>query len=243
MSQSNHVADESAGKTFRDRLGELLRTNKVSIFLAILFVFFVNRVDIFAPNLRELGIHIALALLAIWLISWLKGVGWSDLGFYKPNNWLHVILLGIGVAVILQSSALLQIRLGGPMPDLSSFEYIKNNPIALLGGLVIAWTTAGFGEEIIWRGFFMKQIARLFDESRTGWVVSLFVSAAVFGLIHAYQGVTGILMTGFAGLVYGFIFLRSKRNLWTTILAHALTDTLGFILLFYWDKISFLVEV
>ena len=224
-------------KTFREKIGESLLNNKVSILGAILFVLFIAEIKFLLPDLIVLGIPVA--LLAIWLISWLKKVGWSDLGIYRPKNWPKIFLVGGGIALLLQTSVLLQIKLGGPSPDLSSFEQIKNNPWVLLGFLVISWTTAGFGEEIIWRGFFMKQIARLFDEQkRSSWVIGLVITSIVFGLIHFTQGITGMLMTGFAGLVFGIVYLASGRNLWASIIAHGLTDTSAFILLYYWDTIS-----
>jgi len=170
---------------FRVRVGNLLTYHNAAMTGAILIVFIVGRTRVFLPDLFMLGIPFS--LLAIWLISWFRKVGWSDLGFSRPKNWLKIIFVGFGTAVLLQTLALLQIKLGGPIPDIRSFEHIKNNPWALLGMLLISWTTAGFGEEIIWRGFFMTQIARLLDDQKnTSWAIALFLSSIVFGLIHAY---------------------------------------------------------
>ena len=228
-------------KNFRGNIGFLLRDNKITIAAAILLVFLLNRIDFIFPQLRILGIP--LTLLLVWGISWLKRTGWSDLGVFRPASWAKTILIGICTAILLQSMALLQIRLGGPTPDLVSFEQIKGNIWVFLGFLVISWTTAGFGEELVWRGFMMKQIARIFNEKKIGWWTGLILSSVGFGLIHAYQGFTGILMSGAAGFIYGLILLASGRNLWTSIIAHACTDTLGFLLIYYWDVISKIIGV
>jgi len=108
----------------------------------------------------------------------------------------------------------------------------------LLGGLIISWTTAGFGEEVIWRGFMMKQSAHLFDENKAGWWVGLILSSILFCFIHAYQGTAGITYSSIAGFVYGLIVLKSGSNLWTAIIAHAVTDTIAFILIYNWALIS-----
>lgn len=230
--------------TIRERIGEALLNNKIAILGTIIIVFSVNNLILFFPSFTDSAIWgIPFALLAIWVISWLKGVGWSELGLFRPESWSRVILVGVLTAIVLQSAALLQIKLGGPIPDLSSFDQIKSNPWALLGYLMIAWTTAGFGEEIIWRGFILKQISRLFGEGKTGWMIGLVGSALLFGLIHSYQGITGIIMTGFTGIVYGLIFLNSKRNLWTSIFAHAFTDSLAFILIYNWDTVSRILDI
>ena len=90
----------------------------------------------------------------------------------------------------------------------------------------------------------MKQIARLFnDQKRLSWVFSLLLTSTVFGLIHYSQGITGILMTGFAGLVLGAVYLYTGRNLWASIIAHALMDTTSFIMLYYSDAIRSMLNI
>lgn len=218
-----------------------MQQNRRSIIAAILLVLIVSRIDLVLPDFRALGIP--LALLAILIISRVKRSGWKELGFFTPKSWLKVVILGLGIGIILQLSALLQIRLGGPSPDISSFEQLKSNPLLLLGWLIVSWTTAGFGEEIIWRGFLLKQIARLLNESKVGWAIGLITTSVFFGLSHAYQGVTGIVMTGIAGLVYGSVMLFYKGNLWPSIFAHAFTDTIIFIILYNWDKIRIVLNL
>ena len=81
--------------------------------------------------------------------------------------------------------------------------------------------------------FIMKQIARLFGEQkRSSWVIGLVLSSIGFGLAHFHQGPGGMLGNGFIGLVYGIFYLRSGRNLWVPIIAHGLTGTTRFILLY-----------
>ena len=136
------------------------------------------------------------------------------------------------VTLIVQTVGFLQFTLSKSPQDLSSYQEAMT-PWRLLRWIVISWTTAGFGEEIIWRGFFMKQIARLFDEQkRSSWVIGLVLSSIGFGLAHFHQGLGGMVGAGFIGLVYGIFYLVSGRNLWVTIIAHGLTGTTSFILLY-----------
>ena len=53
-----------------------------------------------------------------------------------------------------------------------------------------------------------------------------------FGLAHAYQGVTGIIDEGLAGLLLGVIYLRTGRKLSVPIIAHAIEDAVDFVLIF-----------
>ena len=220
----NHIS-------FREKIGESLLNNKVSILGTILIVLFIGQILKFTfPDLIFWGIP--LALLAIWLISWLKKVGWSDLGLYWPESWSKTIKMAFVAMLIVQTVGFLQFTLSKSPPDYSSYQEAMT-PWRLLGWIVISWTTAGFGEEIIWRGFFMKQIARLFDEQkRSSWAIGLVLTSVVFGLAHFHQGPGGMLGTGFVGLVYGIFYLASGRNLWVSIIAHGLTGTTSFILLY-----------
>jgi len=217
--------------SFRDKVGESLLNNKASILGAILIVLIIGQIIKFTfPDLVFWGIP--LALLAIWLISWLKKVGWSDFGLDRPESWSKTIKYALLAMVIVQIVGTLQFTLSKSPPDLSSYEQ-RLTPWWLLRWIVISWTTAAFGEEVIYRGFYMKQIARLFDEQkRSSWVIGLVLSSIGFGLAHFHQGPGGMLGTGFIGLVYGIFYLRSGRNLWVPIIAHGLTGTTRFILLY-----------
>jgi membrane protease YdiL (CAAX protease family) len=218
--------------TLRERVGKSLLNNKVSILGAILIVLFIDQILKFTyPDFVFWGIP--LALLAIWVISWLKKVGWSDFGLYRPESWSKTIKMALFAMLIVQIVGTLQFTLSKTPQDLSSYQEAMT-PWRLLGWIVIAWTTAGFGEEIIWRGFFMKQIARLFDEQkRSSWVIGLVLSSIGFGLAHFHQGPGGMLGNGFLGLVYGIFYLRSGRNLWVPIIAHGLTGSISFIILYF----------
>jgi hypothetical protein len=217
--------------TLRERVGKSLLDNKVSILGAILIVLFLHQILKFTfPDLLFWGIP--LALLAIWLISWLKKVGWSDVGLYRPESWSKTIKMALFAMLIVQIIGTLQFFLSKSPPDLSSYEE-RLTPLWLLRWIVISWTTAGFGEEVIFRGFYMKQIARLFGEQkRSSWVIGLVLSSIGFGLVHFHQGPGGMLGNGLVGLVYGIFYLRSGRNLWVPIIAHGLTGSITFILLY-----------
>ena len=39
-------------------------------------------------------------------------------------------------------------------------------------------------------------------------------------------------MNVFAGLIYGTLYLASGRNLWAPIIAHGMTDTMSFLIIY-----------
>ncbi|WP_386068034.1 CPBP family intramembrane glutamic endopeptidase [Tahibacter sp. UC22_41] len=108
---------------------------------------------------------------------------------------------------------------------------IAGNLPMLLGLLAIAWSTAAFGEELLFRGFLLGRLRALLGGGPGFGIVAAFVQALLFGLAHAYQGPTGILVTGLIGLVFGLLYLR-LRVLWPLVIAHGLIDTVGLLALY-----------
>ena len=78
---------------------------------------------------------------------------------------------------------------------------------------------AGFGEELAYRGFLIPALTLVFG----GEWGAAFVSSAVFGVLHAYQGWLGIVRTATLGLLLAASFLISG-SLWPAIFAHAILD-------------------
>lgn len=84
--------------------------------------------------------------------------------------------------------------------------------------------TAGFTEEIIYRGFLIFAILYFFPNVSI-WFV-LVVAALLFGLAHTYQGISGVIRTGLIGFVFGTIFI-GFGTIFPLILLHFLIDLAG----------------
>lgn len=81
--------------------------------------------------------------------------------------------------------------------------------------------TAGIGEELVYRGFLIYQLMRLFPE----WsLISIIILAGIlFGLAHFYQGVVGIFKTSLFGMVFGVLYIASG-SLLAGIILHFTID-------------------
>jgi membrane protease YdiL (CAAX protease family) len=63
--------------------------------------------------------------------------------------------------------------------------------------------------------------------------VALVVATVMFGWAHFVgQGVTGALQEGFSGLLLGLLFLANGRTLTVPIVAHGVSNTLAFALIY-----------
>jgi uncharacterized protein len=143
----------------------------------------------------------------------------------------HAVLLGVGgamvVALLLSVVVLPPVARAFGAPDLSAFAILEGNPVALAVALLVAWTSAAFGEEIVFRGVIQRAL-----ELRVGAVVAVVVTAVFFGLSHFYQGATGCIGSGAAGLVFGALATRRQYGLWPAVIAHGLYDTFGLVSIF-----------
>jgi len=99
-------------------------------------------------------------------------------------------------------------------PDVNSFEIVAFN--------LFRWALSGLGQEIIFRGLILFS----FDRWK-GWKVALLGSTILFGLVHVlrYPSIFGIVLVGVVGGFWGWIALKTKNIVGTTI-AHFLLNFL-----------------
>jgi CAAX protease family protein len=82
--------------------------------------------------------------------------------------------------------------------------------------------SAGFCEEIVFRGYFQRQIAA-WTGSQTAAVI---LQGILFGILHGYQGVAACARIACFGVLYGLV-ATWRRSLRPGMTAHALTDVLS----------------
>ena len=186
----------------------------------------------------EIGLlSIAAGWFLIWILVRKQKKNWGEFGLAKPDNWPKTILTVIIWLVFFQVSIgwILKpwiIRLTGRPLDISEFEILQGNFNALLRGLAVVWTIAAFGEEMVFRGYFLNRIIDLFRSSKIGICFAVLGSSLIFGMGHIYQGVSGLILASIAGVIYSLAFLSSGKNLWVPILVHGLYDTWAFLVLY-----------
>ena len=173
-----------------------------------------------------------------WLSLRFRKKGWKHIGLRKPERWSKTILIALSVGILYQLLSLYAIepllsKLTGELPDVSLFRSLVGNLNLLLFWIAISWSLAAFGEEMVYRGYFMNRIRGLFENEKTGWLLALLLSSVLFGGVHLYQGISGMISVGLFGVVFAAVYFASGKNLWASILAHGISDTLGFVMIYY----------
>jgi hypothetical protein len=146
----------------------------------------------------------------------LAGVG---LGRIRPLDFAWAGAFFLAAWTILTGLAWFLAQIGLPMPG----EIGLLIPTTTFGKVVwvVVSFTAGFCEEIAYRGYLMTRL-RLLLKSKS-WVIPTIVSAVMFGVGHAYQGVPGLIVITAYGVLFSLLYIRTGR-LWPCIIAHTFQD-------------------
>jgi membrane protease YdiL (CAAX protease family) len=178
-----------------------------------------------------------LLLAAMLFVRW-RGPGWPAMGLRWPAHPARTLAIGLTVGVIYQFLGLYVIEpllarlTSGELPDVTMFRPIVGDEARLAMWLVLVWTLAAFMEELVYRGWIMTRVAEVGRLSAGSWVAAVVVSSAIFGAVHLYQGVSGVIATGLTGAMLAGLYLGTGRNLWASILAHGFMDTVGFVMIY-----------
>lgn len=158
------------------------------------------------------------------------GVRWVDYGLNGRMPTWRIALYAIAATAIIHGFSLYVIHpvvqaVAPQRPDVSHLMNLPGNLVGYILALVVIWITAAFMEELLFRGFLLNETAAALGGGRSAWIGAVLTIGVVFGLGHAYQGLSGVLITGGIGILMGFLYLVLGRNLWPLILAHGAIDT------------------
>ncbi|MGM0933516.1 MAG: CPBP family intramembrane glutamic endopeptidase [Bacteroidota bacterium] len=174
-------------------------------------------------------------VLITGIVLWnkrLMGWSWSDLGLGKPKNWWKPILIAAAVYAAFTLFVMYvvpHIQALGERQDHTHLLALRGNLPLLIFALIMVWITAAFLEEVIFRAYLINTLDMLFGKNLWSAWAAVVISAVLFGLLHSYQGLTGILMTGSIGFIFGVFYLLNGRRIWPLILVHGLIDTVALV--------------
>ncbi|MFD0978007.1 CPBP family intramembrane glutamic endopeptidase [Salinimicrobium gaetbulicola] len=155
---------------------------------------------------------------------------WKDLGLGRPSSWWKPVLTSVLTfgALVLFSVFVrpVIIETFGAHQNISYLETLKGNLPRLIQMLITVWVGAAFLEELVFRAYIIKSMEILLGNSFLTTTFSILVSAVFFAGIHAYQGLTGLLITGSLGIIFGIVYVLNGRRIWPLIFVHGLVDTI-----------------
>lgn len=188
----------------------------------------------FGPITRTIFENIILSLVII-VASYIEfdGKPFAAIGFYRKNfnakNLLLFAPLTAFALFVFYVAALVpavEMVTGTPI-DMSQLAHLEGDLVTSLIWLGIVWATAAFGEEIIFRGFLMRQFIKFFGDSKVSLAINILLICGFFGYMHMQQGLTGQLVAMSTGALLSIIFIKKKYDLWFMMMVHGCFNALG----------------
>ena len=108
--------------------------------------------------------------------------------------------------------------IGPPASQGANFAFPPHGVINIAAWIALS-LTAGFCEEVVFRGYLQKQFHVLTGSA----LAALLIQALIFGGLHIYQGLKPTVVISVLGLLYGLLALQ-RGNLRAAMLSHAWSD-------------------
>jgi len=193
-----------------------------------------DRIRLFAILTAPLGMLATIGVTVLFLNA--RGIELYELGLRRPVPWprtLGLALLIAGGVYVASIGVQFVLSRFGIEANLDDFAIIQGNPLLFLFAITLfTWGSAAFGEEILFRGFIMRNLQALFGDTKTGWAAANVLQASIFGVFHFNQGLGGVIPVFLVALVFGYAFIRFGKTLWPLIIAHGLVDMVSFTLVY-----------
>lgn len=175
-----------------------------------------------APEIMNAALYLGV-VITHWALFYviarrLRREGIKDLIFPKRKfRWLPSLIAFVSLNVLFITYMILALAYGRitpwGKPDLPQLVfYIVLNPI-----------TAGFVEELIWRGYFIENLLAI---GKTEWKAIIYSSIS-FAFIHGFTIPDKLAVTFLFGLIAGAYYVR-ERNLPVLIVSHVVLDVIAF---------------
>jgi membrane protease YdiL (CAAX protease family) len=178
--------------------------------------------------------HYLSVIVAEWALSfyvWLGGLipgatRLRDLVGGRWSSWKDVLRdIGIGAAfwVVFAAAGIFMNFLLGPS-HVETLGFVNPRGAVEVTLWVMMSMTAGFCEELIFRGYLQKQFLALTGSA----ALAVLAQAVLFGVCHWYQGSKLVITIMVLGLLYG-ILAHWRKSLRPGMISHAWSDILNVI--------------
>jgi membrane protease YdiL (CAAX protease family) len=177
----------------------------------------------------ELSLSVALVGFVV-VVNRLRKRGLAEgLGFrWRPAR--RQVLIGVALFAITISFIVVPLLLGANRADVLSFK--ARTLFVLVYYVIHSFFFVGFGEELVWRGYFFERTREITGSG--AWAVVL--PALLFGLWHYPNGqnLAQVFATAAIGMLYGFARLKVRDcSTMATGIAHGFHDAAIVILSYF----------
>jgi len=148
----------------------------------------------------------------------------SSIGFHRPKLWDVPVAVGAMIAIVIGDAVIGTVEARLHLMVRPQITALYATPFWYR---VFITTRAAVSEETAFRGYGFERLTEL---TGSKWLAAV-VTFALFSVAHySGGGLALLLVAAWGGFVLTALYLW-RRNLWTTILAHWLTDAVGLLVM------------
>lgn len=190
---------------------------------------FADRVITHRPQAHVIQYALTIAFewamaMFIWFGARRRGVRISELVGGQWSSFMDVLRdIGIGIGFLIVAGIILQLvgHLLKATPTRALKAILPSGPTEMILWVAMS-ISAGFCEELIFRGYFQRQFAAL-TRSVAGGIV---LQGILFGAAHGYQGWRLMTVIAVFGIMFGLL-AQWRHSTRPGMFTHGLQDTLG----------------
>ena len=176
-------------------------------------------------NNAELLGTIIFEVIQLGFLGWFLRIrGWTLEKFGLSFSWrataAGVVLLALTLALVMGAQQIAQTIFDYDL-EAAAARAPKVDPDLSMQLVFLVSVVNGIFEELFVAGYIITSLT-----ARRGVWTAINVSVVVRLLYHLYQGPIGILTVVPMGLLYGYVYSRT-RQLWPLVVAHVLLDIIG----------------
>lgn len=174
-------------------------------------------------------------ILVAALVSKKGRAFFNTLGTLKPRTWKEFFVVVLGAfALIIPVNALIVYLVEGAGTNVMAEDAMLSEGAGFYL-LLVSVLVAAVLEEIVFRGYLLTRLSKIFGTSNTAIALTVGVTSLFFGMAHYYQtGMQSALMIGFFSMVIGVIFIKTNFNLGYAIAIHVINNGLFMVVNHIW---------
>jgi membrane protease YdiL (CAAX protease family) len=175
---------------------------------------------------RALGVYVPVLIVQWSLVVYVARLGRSRCvllsllgrGWRLPGRAAGDVALALAAWVTIETLTIAWARAFGIQRSAAIVSLLPETGLERAAWVAVA-ASAGFCEEVVYRGYLQVQLTRFTGSAFAG----LVLQAALFGVAHADQGLQAVPRVALCGLVLGAL-ARARKSLWPGILCHVGVD-------------------
>jgi CAAX protease family protein len=161
----------------------------------------------------------------------LRRAGFASIGFHRVSHRWRLagrILVVVLLWSLLQLGVVMPVlnHVTGDRQDLSAFEDLQGDVGLLAALLAASWLLGALLEETAVRGYLQTRVTDLAGTGRVGILVAVLTTSVLFAVLHAEQGVVGVVVTFLDALLFSWLRWHYD-TVWAAVLGHGLSNTVG----------------